>query len=199
MPHHWCVILCFSWATACQWLYQHQTARAAKGNGIGRETKEQKRRTERQRLWWLSRATGNWTRWRKLNRRNWKRRNHEEVSDFYLRQLVQVTCGQPFCLNCHKIQIRHEICLLSTRECMEIHLHTAVIPTLGPVVCQRAEELLWRALKDGEITKVLIGSLWRRQSQQSFNTLTPFYFLSHSLHVSAPTGHPQERYIIRCF
>jgi hypothetical protein len=25
------------------------------------------------------------------------------------------------------------------------------------------------------------GSLWRRQSQQSFNTLTPFYFPSHSL------------------
>jgi hypothetical protein len=38
------------------------------------------------------------------------------------------------------------------------------------------------------------GSLWCRQSQQSFNTLTPFYFLCHSLHVSAPTGHPQVRY-----
>jgi hypothetical protein len=42
----------------------------------------------------------------------------------------------------------------------------------------------------------LTGSLWRRQSQQSFNTLTPFHFLSHSLHVSAPTGHPQVRYTI---
>jgi hypothetical protein len=31
-------------------------------------------------------------------------------------------------------------------------------------------------------------SLWCRQSQQSFNTLTPFYFLCHSLHVSAPTN-----------
>jgi hypothetical protein len=40
------------------------------------------------------------------------------------------------------------------------------------------------------------GSLWRRQSLPSFNTLTPFYFLSHSLHVSAPTGHPQVRYTI---
>jgi hypothetical protein len=41
------------------------------------------------------------------------------------------------------------------------------------------------------------GSSWRRQSQQSFNTLTRFYFLSHSLHVSVPTGHPQVRYTIR--
>jgi hypothetical protein len=39
-------------------------------------------------------------------------------------------------------------------------------------------------------------SLWRRQSQQSFNTLTPFNFLFYSLHVSAPTGHPQVRYTI---
>jgi hypothetical protein len=31
----------------------------------------------------------------------------------------------------------------------------------------------------------LTGSLWRRQSQQSFNTLTPFNFLFYSLHVSA--------------
>jgi hypothetical protein len=43
------------------------------------------------------------------------------------------------------------------------------------------------------------GSLWRRQSQQSFNTVTPFYVLSHSLHVSAPTGHLQVRYTIRYF
>jgi hypothetical protein len=42
----------------------------------------------------------------------------------------------------------------------------------------------------------LTGSLWRRQSQQSFNTLTPFNFLFDSLHVFAPTGHPQVRYII---
>jgi hypothetical protein len=42
----------------------------------------------------------------------------------------------------------------------------------------------------------LTGSLWRRQSQQSFNTLTTFNFLFHSLHVSAPTGHPQVRYTI---
>jgi hypothetical protein len=40
------------------------------------------------------------------------------------------------------------------------------------------------------------GSLWRRQSRQSFNTLTPFNFLFYSLHVSAPTGHPQVRYTI---
>jgi hypothetical protein len=40
------------------------------------------------------------------------------------------------------------------------------------------------------------GFLWRRQSQQSFNTLTPFYFPSHSPHVSAPTGHLQGRYTI---
>jgi hypothetical protein len=42
----------------------------------------------------------------------------------------------------------------------------------------------------------LTDSLWRRQSQQSFNTLTPFNFLLYSLHVSAPTGHPQVRYTI---
>jgi hypothetical protein len=43
----------------------------------------------------------------------------------------------------------------------------------------------------------LTDSLWRRQSQQSFNILTPFNFLFfYSLHVSAPTGHPQVRYTI---
>jgi hypothetical protein len=42
----------------------------------------------------------------------------------------------------------------------------------------------------------LTGSLWRRQSQQSFNTLTPFNFLFYSLRVSAPTGHPQVRYTV---
>jgi hypothetical protein len=42
------------------------------------------------------------------------------------------------------------------------------------------------------------GSLWRRQSQQSFNTSTPSLF-SFSLHVSAPTGHLQVRYTIRYF
>jgi hypothetical protein len=42
----------------------------------------------------------------------------------------------------------------------------------------------------------LTYSLWRRQSQQSFNTLTPFNFLCYSLHVSASTGHPQVRYTI---
>jgi hypothetical protein len=40
------------------------------------------------------------------------------------------------------------------------------------------------------------GSLRRRQSQQSFKTLTPFNFLFYSLDVSAPTGHPQVRYTI---
>jgi hypothetical protein len=43
------------------------------------------------------------------------------------------------------------------------------------------------------------NSLWRRQSQQSFNTLTPFNFFFYSLHVSAPTGHPQVRYTIRYY
>jgi hypothetical protein len=41
----------------------------------------------------------------------------------------------------------------------------------------------------------LAASLWRRQSQPSFNTLTLFYFLSHSLHVSALMGHPQVRHL----
>jgi hypothetical protein len=45
-------------------------------------------------------------------------------------------------------------------------------------------------------SEVLTGSLWRRQSQQSFNTLTPFNLIFYSLHVSAPTGHPQVRYTI---
>jgi hypothetical protein len=35
--------------------------------------------------------------------------------------------------------------------------------------------------------------------QQSFNMLCRFYFLSHSLHVSAPTGHLQVRHTIRYF
>jgi hypothetical protein len=41
----------------------------------------------------------------------------------------------------------------------------------------------------------LTGSLWRRQLQQSFNTLTPFNFRFYSLHVSSPTGHPQVRHL----
>jgi hypothetical protein len=48
-----------------------------------------------------------------------------------------------------------------------------------------------------EYTGNLTGSLWRRQSQQHFNILTPFNFLFfYALHVSAPTGHPQVRYTI---
>jgi hypothetical protein len=44
------------------------------------------------------------------------------------------------------------------------------------------------------------GSLWRHQSQQSCNTLTPFLFsFFYSLHVSVPTGHLQVRYTIRYF
>jgi hypothetical protein len=42
----------------------------------------------------------------------------------------------------------------------------------------------------------LTDSLCRRQSQQSFNTLTPFNFLFYSLHVSTPKGYPQVRYTI---
>jgi hypothetical protein len=42
----------------------------------------------------------------------------------------------------------------------------------------------------------LTDSLWLRQSQQSFNTLTAFNFLIYSLQVSAPMGHLQVRYII---
>jgi hypothetical protein len=42
----------------------------------------------------------------------------------------------------------------------------------------------------------IYDSLWHRQSQQSFNTLTPFNFPFYSLHVSAFTGHPQVRYTI---
>jgi hypothetical protein len=39
-------------------------------------------------------------------------------------------------------------------------------------------------------------SLCRRQSQQSFSILTRLISFFYSLHVSAPTGHPQVRYII---
>jgi hypothetical protein len=46
------------------------------------------------------------------------------------------------------------------------------------------------------VWKSRTDSLWRCQSQQSFNTLTPFNFLFYSLHVSAPTGRPQVRYTI---
>jgi hypothetical protein len=49
------------------------------------------------------------------------------------------------------------------------------------------------------ISSYLTGSLWCRRSQQSFNMSTRFYFSSLSLHVSAPTDHPQVRYTIRCF
>jgi hypothetical protein len=43
------------------------------------------------------------------------------------------------------------------------------------------------------------GSLLFRQSQQSFNKSLPLFIFLHSLHVSAPTGHLQVRYTIRCF
>jgi hypothetical protein len=43
------------------------------------------------------------------------------------------------------------------------------------------------------------GSLWWRQSQQSFNTLTPLNSLFYSLHVSAPTGHSQMIHTISCY
>jgi hypothetical protein len=46
------------------------------------------------------------------------------------------------------------------------------------------------------IYKTVTDSLRRRQLQQSFNTLTPFNLVFYSLHVSAPTGHPQVRYTI---
>jgi hypothetical protein len=56
--------------------------------------------------------------------------------------------------------------------------------------------------KKGIFTNVYIstGSLFCRQSQQSFNTLTPFLFsfLTH-YKFSAPTGHLQVRYTIRYF
>jgi hypothetical protein len=57
---------------------------------------------------------------------------------------------------------------------------------------QMLQIILWNIL----YVLYLTGPLWRRQSQQSFNTLTPFNFLFYSLHVSAPMGHPQVRYTI---
>jgi hypothetical protein len=46
------------------------------------------------------------------------------------------------------------------------------------------------------------GSLWRRQSQQSFNMSTPPFFLFFRVTrdiFRPPTGRPQVRYTIRCF
>jgi hypothetical protein len=37
------------------------------------------------------------------------------------------------------------------------------------------------------------------RNRLSIRQLPPFYFPSHSLHVSAPMGHLQVRYTIRCF
>jgi hypothetical protein len=56
--------------------------------------------------------------------------------------------------------------------------------------------LLSRHNRSFRLLLLITDSLWRRQSQQSFNTWTPFNFLFYSLHVSAPTGHPQLRYTV---
>jgi hypothetical protein len=48
--------------------------------------------------------------------------------------------------------------------------------TICPV-CIIQFYLIWLAILISSVS--ITGSLWRRQSQQSFNTLTPFYFLSH--------------------
>jgi hypothetical protein len=54
----------------------------------------------------------------------------------------------------------------------------------------------WSSVQLQGVILGLTDSLWRRQSQQSFNTLTPFNFLFYSLHVLTPTGHPQVKYKI---
>jgi ABC-type nickel/cobalt efflux system permease component RcnA len=59
-------------------------------------------------------------------------------------------------------------------------LATVEIPFVH-LICKQYREFMYR----------MTDSLRRRQSQQSFNTLTPFSFLFYSLHVLAPTGHPQ--------
>jgi hypothetical protein len=66
----------------------------------------------------------------------------------------------------------------------------------------RTASLYWNSVQITACTWPLnpTGSLWRRQSQQSFNTSTPPLF-SFSLHVSAPTGHLQIKLDIfkNCF
>jgi hypothetical protein len=76
---------------------------------------------------------------------------------------------------CTAVCTKH-CCSISTGNCFSTLL-TALI-------------LLWAT------TTCLTDSLWHRQSQQSFNTLTPFNFLFYSLHVSALMGHSQVRYTL---
>jgi hypothetical protein len=53
------------------------------------------------------------------------------------------------------------------------------------------------AFKEGEIQLVPYDAVNR--NKVSIRQLPFFIFFSYSLHVSAPTGHPQVRYTIRCF
>jgi hypothetical protein len=66
----------------------------------------------------------------------------------------------------------------------------------NPLKAELLQNIIWNfsSYLTGNIVLSLTDSLWRRRSQQS-----PFNFLSHSLHVSAPTGHLQMRYTIRYF
>jgi hypothetical protein len=59
--------------------------------------------------------------------------------------------------------------------------------------CDVGAQLVF-AVKHIQQRTLLTDSFWRRQSEQSLNTLTPFNFLLYWLHVSALTGHPQVRY-----
>jgi hypothetical protein len=91
-----------------------------------------------------------------------------------------------------------------TAETLQTDSHTAVTESkmqnciqhtaLKWWVAHRCSIPQWTVSRINSFITILshsTGSLWRRQSQQSFNTLTPFNFLFYS-HVSAYTGHEEE-------
>jgi hypothetical protein len=104
------------------------------------------------------------------------------------------------CAWLHSVQSRRTVHCEMHRLDESVKLRWAQVPRYA----YQVSKLLVRAFKNFFTFECCIllriyltGSLWRRQSQQSFNTLTPFNFLFYSLHVSAPTGHLQVRYTIR--
>jgi hypothetical protein len=70
---------------------------------------------------------------------------------------------------------------------------------MTPSIATKFQYINFSSYLTRNIVLSLTEYLWRRQSQQSFNTWTPFNFLFYSLHVSDPTGHPQVRYTISYF
>jgi hypothetical protein len=104
-----------------------------------------------------------------------------------------------------EMHLPHGICLIKRQEALSCYRNTKQIfwitqllrsiyrsgGTCVTLVCSGKT-----SLRIQDLVISITGSLWRRQSQQSFNTLTPFNFLFYSLYASAHTGHPQVRYTI---